>query len=321
MRIAVINDTSVTRHFGCTAVMQAILDEIRDRGHEVAFRWPVGQDWQPAAAKGLFDTVDLVLVNGEGTIHNSATRPRAAQLGRIGPYAANVLKKPAHLINATIAALDSTTADDLRHFSLIHVRETASRDYLAGLGLTAGVVPDLSLSHVAPEAGKRAAPLVTDSVIKPLSAILQQAAQQVDGRYLLFKRRKTWREKLDLLGNAKKANFHDKVDERLAGELHQTLRDIAGAKVLLTGRFHAFCMAVLCRTPVIALESNTHKIGAMARDIFGTSDRVLQGDTASPDLLAARIVMADYTAAEQDAIALYLNKAAQARHKMWSEIL
>lgn len=321
MRIAVINDTSVTRHFGCTAVMQVLLDEIKNYGHEVAFRWPVGVDWKTAADCGFFDGVDLIIVNGEGTIHNSASRPRASHLGRLGPFASRELGIPACLINSTLASLDKATLSDLQHFRSIFVRETASQRYLNEYGLRSEVVPDLSLGKLAQTGRERESIIVTDSVVESVSETLRKTADQISGKFLPFKRKRTLLEKLTLRGRTDSLIVGDIIRDRLVQDLDSTLRDFSAARTLLTGRFHAFCMAILSRTPVIAVESNTHKIGSMAVDIFGSADRVLSSGALTVEALASRVPSSAFSEQELEGIESYLCWAEKARRRMWEGIL
>lgn len=302
--------------------MQTILSAINDFGHDVVFRWPVGLDWTSAAENGLFDDIDLVLVNGEGSIHNSATRHRTRQLCKLGPFAARELGVPVHLVNSTIAALDKAALNDLRHFSSISVRETVSCRYLQDYGLKSEVVPDLSLGHAAPPVEERKAVLVTDSIVDPAAHVLEETAERISGRFISFqKKKRSLLEKLTFRGKANTPIKGANLPRALERDLDRILRDFSGCQVLLTGRFHAFCLAILSRTPVIAVESNTHKIGAMAMDVFGSSDRVVESETATVESLVAMVPVAGFSELETQAIEAFLEKASMARCQMWERIL
>jgi polysaccharide pyruvyl transferase WcaK-like protein len=321
MRIAVINDTSFTRHYGCMAVMKTIFEAIAFYGHEIAFRWPVGQDWWPAVASGLFEDVDLVVVNGEGTIHHSTDRPQVAQLCRLGPYVSQEVGVPVHLLNATIESLDGAALSDLREFSSIHVRENSSKTYLAQHGLESKVVPDLSLSRRVPSSGARKGILVTDSIVKTATEALRKTADEVSGHYFPFKKRKSFFERLTFKRRVMDAIYREGLPVSMSKDLDDVLTKISTAEVILTGRFHALCMGILCRTPFIAIESNSHKISGMAMDVFGSTDRVYSIEGADSALLASRVGSARSSKREIDMIASYLSKAEDSRNRMWGRIL
>ena len=43
----IFNDTSISGHYGCTAVMKTLTAELQKRGVKPAYLWPVAEDWQP----------------------------------------------------------------------------------------------------------------------------------------------------------------------------------------------------------------------------------------------------------------------------------
>lgn len=53
------------------------------------------------------------------------------------------------------------------------------------------------------------------------------------------------------------------------------LKQISNANMLISGRFHVICIAIINETPFIALPSNTHKTIGLLEDI-GLSDRYFQ---------------------------------------------
>jgi len=93
---------------------------------------------------------DLVVINGEGTVHHNL--PRAVLLLA---QAAVLLQRglPLHFINATIQAMDRSTLDHvLPKAALLHVRERRSAEYLRQqLGIAPLVAPDLAYAYFDPE--------------------------------------------------------------------------------------------------------------------------------------------------------------------------
>ena len=56
-------------------------------------------------------------------------------------------------------------------------------------------------------------------------------------------------------------------------------------ELLVTGRFHAVCMAILTKTPFVAVTSNSWKIEALLADIGLDPARVQTIGALTPDLL------------------------------------
>jgi polysaccharide pyruvyl transferase WcaK-like protein len=61
-------------------------------------------------------------------------------------FARDDLGVPAFLINATINDLEPMLFDELRLFTAIYVRESASEQLLATHGIRASIVPDLTFA-------------------------------------------------------------------------------------------------------------------------------------------------------------------------------
>ena len=144
--IALFNDTSSSHHFGCKLVMREIDAELARRGVAVAWRSHVGEPWQDRV-DGISRAPEIaaVLVNGEGTIHHTASNRRALDLLSVGEFARDALKVPAFLINATVHEIAPEHMALFRAYRGIAVRDTASRDLLAAAGVACQVVPDLSI--------------------------------------------------------------------------------------------------------------------------------------------------------------------------------
>ncbi len=77
------------------------------------------------------------------------------------------------------------------------------------------------------------------------------------------------------------AKQHGLTDHPITSEVQPGLPELlafaqglASLDLLLTGRYHAVCLALATRTPFMAITSNTPKIESLLRDVFGTSGRV-----------------------------------------------
>lgn len=68
----ILNDTSIgSDHFGCMRVMRNLRKALSERNIEVVSTIPVGISWKnfPGIYE-IINSVDLIIINGEGTIHN-----------------------------------------------------------------------------------------------------------------------------------------------------------------------------------------------------------------------------------------------------------
>ena len=147
-KVAVFNDTRPMRHFGCDAVMAAIEDNVAARGATVTYRHPVGREWQDnATALAAIAEADLVLINGEATMHRDL--PVAQRWSRLGPHCA-ALGKPCYLANATIQQVKGAVQENLAAFTGIWVRDHRSAAELHGLGIAGEMTGDLTYFHDLP---------------------------------------------------------------------------------------------------------------------------------------------------------------------------
>src|SRR5690606_24202299 len=98
MRAIVFNDTSIDDHHGCQLVMSQIEKLTKQSGMDIILSCPLGYDWERDDwLKTEIGTVDLCIVNGEGTMHDDA--PNAMRLGRVAKFCA-ALGIPCFLINS-----------------------------------------------------------------------------------------------------------------------------------------------------------------------------------------------------------------------------
>lgn len=258
IRAAVFNDTRPTNHHGCQLVMKALIDGLERAGTAATWFHPVRVDWREHPERlPRREDIDLVIVNGEGSIHHSATRPRAVYLPEIGPWAKSI-GVPAFLINATISDIDRPTADAISAFDGVFVREDASRRELAGWGVDSEVCADLTVG-LEFAARPRGGICVTDSVLKDSNRRLRGLANERGWEY----RRMV-------------AGANEPYEPVAALARAQAFTDwLSSHDLVVTGRFHTVTLCIATGTPFVAVESNTSKISAFVRDVFGDRRRVI----------------------------------------------
>lgn len=140
MRTVVLNNHS-KYHSGCNAVIDVLHSDLLDNGYTVISSTDRDCDTE------LFNSAELVIVNGEGTMHSNRREP--LELLEILCVAKESGKKTA-LINTVWQNMDiSDRAIDVLKNSYISVREILSAEYMTE---TTGITPDihLDLSYYAP---------------------------------------------------------------------------------------------------------------------------------------------------------------------------
>jgi hypothetical protein len=136
MKVFVVNDTR-SYHFGSSLVMQTIERELKTRGVEILGSSPSHMHW--GKYKDVMEKADLVLVNGEGSIHHSYR----TELLTVANYF------PSALINFSIykydEAFNGAVKDGAKAFKLVVARESLSAaEWFRLTGDVIRVVPDLS---------------------------------------------------------------------------------------------------------------------------------------------------------------------------------
>ena len=278
MRALILNDTRNGRHLGCIIVMQQLEALCRQAGIELVATLRLGRDFHERVDQALA-RCDVVIINGEGTMHHDAAGAMA--IVRAGQQAA-ARGVPIALVNTVWQ--DNHLANQLLPLCRwIHARESLSQATITQLGFNAGVVPDLTLTadpgQLFPATSAQQGVVVMDDVRLDLSLALARYARV---RRLPFypmgargslRTRKGWSKMLRLgLASGWAPQFH-------AGQLGA----IQQASIVVTGRFHGICLAILAKRPFVAFASNTHKIEGLLRDAaLGPGGRLFDDPPADP---------------------------------------
>ena len=131
MKVAIANDTAILEskdgntHFGCRMVMAAYHQLLAFRDIEVV---------------GNPDKADLVLVNGEGSIHDDESIDLLELAERW----------PCVLMNCVFQDISPAYSHLLQNFKHITVRESMSANYMETHGYKPEIVPDLIFSYTLP---------------------------------------------------------------------------------------------------------------------------------------------------------------------------
>jgi len=298
------NNTAASYHWGCYGTSMAIYEALIDDGYSVVsfdvetthqslgdapyLACPkqiekFGQQLQavnPMAFRAITDS-DLIVINGEGTIHRFHQGPRV--LLSIAKFASG-LGKRVHLINHSCFPSGGTepAADDIEEFyktclngiEKIVVRDIESSRNLDRLGIihTVGFdcLPHYLRRHPnIPEMPKAivvgAASWWQQDQAKQFAVNLVESGVVNSGIPVIF-----------LSGGFKRAPEEDELHFKCMKETITELRLtrppslgewmgwIKSSHVLITGRFHHFIAAATVRAPVVYGSGNTPKTEAVA---------------------------------------------------------
>lgn len=257
LKAVVLNDTRRAReHLGCMTVMSNLLHLLRLHGIEVIRSIEPVEAVDTDEFRESLERADLVVVNGEGTMHHDAKA--ATDLIRAAEFAKLKGKKTA-LVNS-VWQENSTLNDGLRWFDFLAVRDSASqRECSRSSAARVWLAPDLSFysNPLPPDLPNRGTELPRNSLLVVDSVLPRTAIQLYDyaaNHQLPFRVMVTWHWQ-------KEMDVHP-----IARSLPLNLGELKHAELLLTGRFHAVCLAMKYGIPFVALPSNTRKVETLLED-------------------------------------------------------
>ena len=343
--IVVLNDTAAIAHYGCKVVMKRVVETLVGHGYEVK-TVSVYSTWK--VHKRLIECSAGVIVNGEGTIHHSATRGRT--LVEVAPFCRDK-GIPVFLINSVWQDNSDEVARQADAFLLNYVRESRSQRQMDAQGLKATTVPDLTLGwDYRPQkpAPTRSGHVYTDAVGMPVTDLLYRLHREDAGsRYLTMTPPRGHR------GDYPEADFErlrppldDTIGETLRlkliraykllflvrGKLKNAARQLRGdlemlpldqfmgslesSELVITGRFHGVCLCILTGTPFLAITSNSHKVEGMLEDA-GLSHRIVR----PVDLRAVMAHPPAWTDEDAKKAKAFVAKARRSQKAMFNKVI
>jgi len=279
-KVILLNDTSPFNHHGSHIVVDQIRRHCSKHGLNLWHTVKSNEDWRTENHRRRLEASDIVLINGEGMVSNS--RRLAHILAQSAPFCRE-RKIPCFLINSVYQDNGQDLAALVRQFDGVFVRESRSQAELRNEAIDSEVVPDLVLSHPDLQSSARKGVMVTDSSCEVAAAKLHefysrtqgaelgslftpipasQALRKFVGRVIGKRASKRWRLDWHRVGKLRNPLF----DAAPLDPVDHLFRKISSKSLIVTGRFHMVCMAMLARTPFIALPGNTHKIEGMLAD-------------------------------------------------------
>ncbi|NBK99521.1 MAG: methyltransferase domain-containing protein, partial [Erysipelotrichia bacterium] len=258
-----INDTSNANHHGCSYVKEAIVENLEKRNYTLIKSSFNGENWiTNQQLVELIRTVDLIIVNGEGTLHHSQNT--AIELVKIAKFAYDNSIKCV-LINSVFQDNNEFINQYMKYFDLIFVRETRSKYELMRIGVDSEVVPDLSFYSCkqSKQNDQKKSIGVTDSVYQQLTDGLYEyaIAKQCDFIPILKQNAGYVSTKYDQYCQASNSEYYEKI---------------ANTNFIICARYHSLCLALQAEVPFLAISSNSHKIEGLLEDIGLSCDRLVQ---------------------------------------------
>ena len=281
MRAFVINDTRrEVGHTGCHLVMANLFRACQD--HNIAVigsDFDISTDFDADLFRKKIAEADCLVINGEGTLHHN---------NGIGLIARSMIAKEMDKKVFLVNSVWQSNYVIKRHLDLfdgIYVRESLSQDELRHDGcMSARVVPDLSfykcdIENVHTQKSRGAA--VIDSVLLGNTVYLSKLAL-VKGYDMLFMGR--WHNRRFIRDNPF-LYLLLKIRKPSMNRFTKGVQDIAGRPFVISGRFHAVCMAMMTNVPCIAISSNTHKVEGLFTDAGIMSDYLITQSELSKSAL------------------------------------
>lgn len=328
-RFLLLNDTDEEgTHFGCMRVMRTIREEFSQRGLTDLPSIKVGTNWQSDPALiAMIDAADMVVINGEGTLHHG--KRRGKWLLDAG-HRVKIRGGRVALINALWQENPSSWTDLARGFDILACRDGRSaNDLSTATGREVTLLGDLSmLQPFSVPAEERTGVMVGCSVHGDVTEALARFALRGNHDFVpltvtmkvVSARLVGWRRWLRTQRyNLQNRRFRLRYPAaRFVDNDAEYLTELCRHRLVVTGRFHAVCLAILSGTPFLAVSSNSWKIEALISDIGLDPSRLRSLNNLTQEALSDRDW--DYSVKEKAAIAASLSRWREEGRRMFDQI-
>jgi hypothetical protein len=326
MKIMVLNHTNIDgNHFGCQKVEDNIRLWLKRLGATQTTFVPTGTKNYSAELHATASSVDLILINGEGTFHSG--REKAELCLRFASKFA-LRGVPVWFINALYQNNPAAWRKYLITFQKVIARDSFSQKALCEiLGDNVQYSGDLSLS-VDYKLGASSASntvMVSDSVSRSKSADLLKFAFSIRTKapvqYVPLLSSSSWLSEADIWSRARrllKFGAASSEIEQWQGltflNNYQDFLQVCEKSCLhVTGRFHSVCFSLITRTPFVSLSSNSWKINALICDVGLNPQRII-----SKRSLSEKLILQDWSFSLQES--KNINKFLTSTQNYWAQV-
>lgn len=309
-----VNDASLAGHHGSAVVTQQIKRFSADAGMHVVKSVRLND----SAASLEENTFDVVLINGEGSLHSNSSASR--MIAALSAKTAG--RTPCYLINSCEADNDDDILRDVSSSRLLFVRDTASAARFRHLGYRSTVVPDLTLTAPLKRSTQAGPILVTDASNEERTRRLIAIARSHGSDMITLRTRPPAGAKR--LAFAVKSSCASLTPAPLspwslryghwlpAAKLFARMETAGG---IICGRYHAACFAIKMRIPFLAIEANARKTSSLLSDI-GMTERLVHMDDLSSGLTPP-----PFSAIEIEKIDAFVESAERGAKRMFRDIV
>jgi len=317
-----LNDTSRRYHHGCSRVTRQIKSLLHEQEITVTASSQAHTDWtKNSEFLHKLKTADVIIINGEGTLHHGAARAQPLLDIITSPLSAH---RPVCLINALWQENPKHWADIAGQCAIVSVRDSQSAKELNAAGVTdVRLIPDLSLTGGNMVRGPNPHGIIIgDSVRYEIRKLLAAQAQVLRAHYIPTKTLKSrlWHfpPAAAALWRVYNGIYSGKVpDFSMAKDDHEYLKLLSQASGHITGRFHGVCLSILAHTPFLALTSVTSKVQTLIHDAGLDPSRVI---TAAEFEQNPNRLPPEFSLAEQNNIRDFVDMANQGAQALFSDI-
>jgi polysaccharide pyruvyl transferase WcaK-like protein len=287
-KVLIVNDTSLALHHGCSLLMNTIkqnffLNKIIISGsifNEEKINFSKKN-------KKKIKKSDLILINGEGTIHRNIDNENQ-KVNEIIYFINNLkkkFKKKIFIFNASFSNLTKKDFRTLKKVDAIFVREKFSYIHLKKNNIKSYIIPDfvlLSKKLHNNNNNNNNNIIVTDSSIKKHNLTMKLFA--IDRNFIFL----PMLYNFGILRYIKYLFkfFYMKFNFEFFLFILHTLKNkkdneyfnkIINNKFVITGRFHCICFCIRNKIPFYALKGNTYKVSGLLK-LAGLEDRLIDYD-------------------------------------------
>jgi len=226
--VALLNDTSLYEsHFGCHLVGQTFREQFARTG--LRLKYSFGRHWELKDIERFLAEVDMVVVNGEGSIHHGKRQNLLSVAGKF----------PSVLVNCVFQ--ENPKNENLAKFLYCSARESKSAESIRAEGVECDVTPDALFASA-----------MLRSFVKPKPEMAVGVTDSVRKRRIGFGPLRI------------KRSYGFSPIGKTAAEY---LKEICKYESLCIGRFHAVVAAAVMKIPFSCWDSNTWKIKGLMEDM------------------------------------------------------
>lgn len=294
--VLVANDTRNENHHGCSRVMNAIDKNIMIREIDTVNYISLRVFWEKDEniKKNILNS-DLVLINGEGTLHDDSLYVNSLCSLVNFCFHYNI---PIFIVNATISNLSLENLNKIKKSNMIYVRDSSSCKYLADHNIASKIVPDLTFWMYRSFdifSNEKKVFGYTDSVVKQKTKTLENYAKVNELQFInIFNNNYVKMEVincniLNFISLARKKykknikNYFLNKKRKNSGMYESFdhvdfIQSLSKYEFIVTGRYHMVCFCLIMKIPFYAIPSNTYKIESLLNDIGLENHKFIMSD-------------------------------------------